>query len=63
MHFWLRCCLKEIPSHMLVELTKLMQLSGGRETTLVELARHWIDGLESKLPWMCWREVYAEFYR
>ncbi|XP_053399893.1 uncharacterized protein LOC123557594 [Mercenaria mercenaria] len=63
MHFWLRCCLKEIPPYTMVELTRLMQLSGGRENTLVELATDWRTSLESKLPWMFWREVYAEFSR
>jgi len=63
MHFWLRCCLKEIAPYTLVELTQLMQLSGGRETTLVELAKNWAASLESKLPWMFWREVYAEYFR
>ncbi|XP_052792559.1 uncharacterized protein LOC128226637 isoform X2 [Mya arenaria] len=63
MHFWLRCCLKEIPMYTLVEYTRLMQLSGGREATLTELALDWMSSLGSKLPWMFWREVYAEFYR
>lgn len=63
LHFWLRCCLKEIPTTTLVELTKLTALSRGREATLRELAKHWTDSLGSKLPWMFWREVYAEYYR
>ncbi|WAQ99140.1 hypothetical protein MAR_023513 [Mya arenaria] len=45
MHFWLRCCLKEIPMYTLVEYTRLMQLSGGREATLTELALDWMSSL------------------
>ena len=63
LHFWLRCCLKEIPTATLVELTKLTLLEGGIDITLCELAKNWEKSLSSKLPWVFWREVYAEYYR
>lgn len=63
LHFWLRCCLKEIPTATLVELTRLTLLEGGIDITLYELAKNWEESLSSKLPWMFWREVYAEYYR
>jgi hypothetical protein len=63
MHFWMRCCLREIPPYTLVELTRLMQLSGGRESTLVQQAADWKTALESNLHWMYWKQVYAEYWR
>lgn len=63
LHFWLRCCLKELSPYILVELTRLLQLSAGRKSTLVELSNDWNNSLESKLPWMFWQEVYAEYCR
>ncbi|XP_060556281.1 uncharacterized protein LOC132716955 [Ruditapes philippinarum] len=63
MHFWMRCCLREIPPYTLVELTRLMQLSGGRESTLVQQAADWKTAVESNLHWMYWKQVYAEYWR
>lgn len=62
-HLWLRCSLKEIPPHSLVELTRCVQLSGGREGTPAELAADWNACLESQLPWRFWRDIYAKYSR
>ena len=63
MHFWLRRCLKEIPPHALVELSRLMSLSSDRDKTLAALHIDWRSSLDGLVPWMFWREVYAEYYR
>lgn len=64
LHFWLRACLKEIPLYTLIELSKLFELSDGMESLLADLSRNCNgSSIWSKLPWIFWREIYAEFSR
>jgi hypothetical protein len=55
LHLWLTCCMRELSPDTLVELTGLTQLTRAREATVISTCR--------QLPWMFWKEVYAEHHR
>ena len=53
-HIWLMCCINEIP---LFSLTEIMGYSQ-RKIDYKNLVKSF-----RKLPWMFWREIYAEYRR
>ncbi|XP_052279015.1 uncharacterized protein LOC127877326 [Dreissena polymorpha] len=63
MHFWLRCCLKEIPLSSLAQFARLTDVDEEFVKIFRSLARDYQFHYTSQIPWQFWREVYAEHYR
>ncbi|XP_069130323.1 uncharacterized protein [Argopecten irradians] len=55
-HVWLRCCLTEISTYDLAEITGLLEIDESEDLVVTA------DNLK-KLPTIFWREVYAEYHR
>ncbi|KAL5012150.1 hypothetical protein ScPMuIL_010701 [Solemya velum] len=54
-HIWLMCCLKEVDTDILVDITGLVKLASLDSKDAVSLL--------GAMPWHLWRAVYAEFHR
>ena len=53
-HIWLMCCLNEIPLFLLTEIMGYRQVTTDHKILVKEFRQ---------LPWIFWREIYAEYQR
>lgn len=54
-HIWLMCCLKEVDTDILIDITGIVQLAALQCKDAVSTL--------GQMPWHLWRAVYAEFHR